>query len=110
MDLMTKAGYRGLSLPMGLTDEIDNIINTGYGGYSCRTEFIKEACRDKIDKIKQNNGGIFQKTTSVRTGCGEDRKEDVVPPKQNAGVRSGGEERSNTRQQLDDPENTSDHP
>jgi metal-responsive CopG/Arc/MetJ family transcriptional regulator len=45
--------YVNIKLPEELIQEVDNIIKKGKLGYRSRAEFITEACRDRIMKIKE---------------------------------------------------------
>ena len=44
--------YGTISLPKDLLDEIEHIVTTIPLGYRNKTEFIVEAIRDKVIKIK----------------------------------------------------------
>ena len=48
--------YVGVNIPASLTDEIDKIIDSKSLGYTSRAEFVKDATRQLLNKIK-NNGG-----------------------------------------------------
>ncbi|MEM1586942.1 MAG: hypothetical protein QXX99_05910 [Candidatus Bathyarchaeia archaeon] len=39
-------------------DEVDKIISAGILGYRSRMEFIKDAVRDKIDRILRPKAGL----------------------------------------------------
>ena len=55
MDVI-RMSYVGINIPETLTDQIDEIIQNGKQGYTSRAEFIKDASRQLIYKIKQNGG------------------------------------------------------
>lgn len=44
--------YKGVSLPEKLVDDVDDIVKSGKGGYSSRSEFFKDAARTLIKKLK----------------------------------------------------------
>ena len=47
-------GYANIQIPKELADEIDDLVKSKYRGYTSRAEFVKEACREKLDKLKEN--------------------------------------------------------
>lgn len=49
---MGRKGYRTIALPDTLVDEIDKIIAKRKLGYVSRGEFVKEAVREKLSKLK----------------------------------------------------------
>lgn len=46
-----EAKYISVKIPRELMNEVDKIVSAGILGYKSRMEFIKDAVRDKIDKI-----------------------------------------------------------
>ncbi len=44
--------YVSVKIPKELMDEIDKIVSTGTLGYRSRIEFIKDAVRDKLLRLK----------------------------------------------------------
>lgn len=44
--------YITVQLPEMLIGEVDEILTSGKRGYSSRAEFIKEAIREKLEKMK----------------------------------------------------------
>lgn len=59
-DTMTRKRYVGFSLPEGLKDEIDRLLkeleSQGIDlGYSSTTEFLREAIRAHIARIRENH-------------------------------------------------------
>jgi len=44
--------YISVKIPKELMDEIDRIVSAGLLGYRSRMEFIKDAVRDKILRLK----------------------------------------------------------
>jgi metal-responsive CopG/Arc/MetJ family transcriptional regulator len=75
--------YVGINIPEALTDQIDEIIEKGKQGYTSRAEFIKDASRQLIYKIKQNggngNGGNTSHLSTTKTKNNEkkERKNNV---------------------------------
>ncbi|MEM2960047.1 MAG: ribbon-helix-helix domain-containing protein [Candidatus Bathyarchaeia archaeon] len=51
------ARYISVKLPKELMDEIDRIVSTGTLGYRSRMEFIKDAVRDKILRLRSEISG-----------------------------------------------------
>ena len=49
---MTRKNYVNISIPENLMKEIDQIINKKIGGYSSRAEFMKDAARHLLEKLK----------------------------------------------------------
>lgn len=49
---MTRKSYVNISIPKTLVDEMDQIINKKIGGYSSRAEFMKDAARHLLEKLK----------------------------------------------------------
>jgi len=49
---MARKGYVTIALPVELMKEIDAIIKSKKRGYSSRPELVKEAVREKIQKIR----------------------------------------------------------
>jgi len=49
---MGKDGYTTVRLPKELIDEIDAIVKEGKWGYRTRAEFVKEAIRQQLIKLK----------------------------------------------------------
>jgi metal-responsive CopG/Arc/MetJ family transcriptional regulator len=47
-----EARYISVKIPKELMDEIDRIVSAGLLGYRSRMEFIKDAVRDKILRLK----------------------------------------------------------
>ena len=60
--LMKEDGYVSVRLPKELIDNVDEIIKKREEGYVSRAEFIKEAIRQLLRKIKQleNTGGVTE--------------------------------------------------
>lgn len=48
---MARKGYTTIALPNVLLDQVDEIIKDGKYGYISKPEFIKEAIREKIQKL-----------------------------------------------------------
>ena len=48
--------YTNIPLPEELTKQIDNLIQTAELGYKTKSEFIKEAVRDKLIKLSRFKG------------------------------------------------------
>ncbi|MFP3257452.1 MAG: ribbon-helix-helix protein, CopG family [Euryarchaeota archaeon] len=44
--------YRSVRLPEELIEKIEDIIKNGNLGYKSKSEFIKEAIREKLDRLK----------------------------------------------------------
>ena len=81
MDVI-RMSYVGINIPETLTDQIDEIIQNGKQGYTSRAEFIKDASRQLIYKIKQNggnggNGGSNIQNSHLSTKNNGDEKENV---------------------------------
>ena len=52
---MPKDKYKGVSLPKEMVEEIEKIIRDNPElGYTSIADFVKEAVRDKLLKLKQN--------------------------------------------------------
>jgi metal-responsive CopG/Arc/MetJ family transcriptional regulator len=45
--------YISVKLPKSLADEIDKVLRNSSLGYSSRAEVVKDAVRDLLSKIKQ---------------------------------------------------------
>jgi len=50
---MAKEDWQTVGLPKDLLDLVDHIIETGKMGYTSKSEFIKEAIREKIVRLKE---------------------------------------------------------
>jgi len=50
--MATKSKYVSISLPTGISDEIDTLIEE-LGYWPSRGAFVREACLDKIEKEKK---------------------------------------------------------
>jgi metal-responsive CopG/Arc/MetJ family transcriptional regulator len=50
---MARKGYTTIAIPSELADEIDNLIKTKKRGYVSRGEFVKDAIRQLLDKLKK---------------------------------------------------------
>lgn len=50
---MAKEDWQTVGLPKDLLDMIDRIIEDGKLGYTSKSEFIKEAIREKILRLKE---------------------------------------------------------
>ena len=50
---MAKEDWQTVGLPRELLDMIDRIIDEGNLGYTSKSEFIKEAIREKIVKLRE---------------------------------------------------------
>ncbi|EQB71431.1 MAG: hypothetical protein AMDU1_APLC00027G0006 [Thermoplasmatales archaeon A-plasma] len=50
---MAKEDWQTVGLPKELLDLIDHIIEEGKLGYTSKSEFIKEAIRERILKLKE---------------------------------------------------------
>ncbi|RLI75668.1 CopG family transcriptional regulator [Archaeoglobales archaeon] len=53
---MNQNEYTTIRLPKELVDEIDDIVKDRSKGYTSRAEFVKEAIRIWLMKIKQGRG------------------------------------------------------
>ena len=53
---VNKMGYVTAKIPETLASDIDNIVNKKILGYRSRGEFIMDAIREKLLKIKENGG------------------------------------------------------
>ncbi|MEM2342359.1 MAG: ribbon-helix-helix domain-containing protein [Candidatus Bathyarchaeia archaeon] len=51
------ARYISVKIPKELMDEIDKIVSSGILGYRSRMEFIKDAVRDKILRLRVEISG-----------------------------------------------------
>lgn len=49
--------YVSVKIPKELMDEIDKIVSSGILGYRSRMEFIKDAVRDKILRLRVEISG-----------------------------------------------------
>ncbi|MEM1515147.1 MAG: ribbon-helix-helix domain-containing protein [Thermoproteota archaeon] len=47
-----EAKYISVKIPKELMDEVDKIVSAGLLGYKSRMEFIKDAVRDKILRLR----------------------------------------------------------
>lgn len=47
-----EAKYISVKIPKELMDEVDRIVSAGLLGYKSRMEFIKDAVRDKILRLR----------------------------------------------------------
>ncbi len=54
---MTESNWQTVALPKTLLDLISEIIERGELGYSTKSEFVKEAVRDRILALK--NAGLI---------------------------------------------------
>jgi Arc/MetJ-type ribon-helix-helix transcriptional regulator len=45
--------YRSVRLPEELIEKVEDIIKKGDLGYKSKSEFIKEAIREKLEKIRE---------------------------------------------------------
>ena len=52
---MTRKGYTTIALPNVLIERVNEVIKNKKNGYISKPEFIKEAIRDKIRALKQDN-------------------------------------------------------
>lgn len=52
-----EARYISVKIPKELMDEVDRIVSAGILGYKSRMEFIKDAVRDKVLKLRSEAGG-----------------------------------------------------
>ena len=50
---MARKGYTTVALPDPLMKEIDDIIKSKKKGYTSRGEFVKEAARNLLEKLKK---------------------------------------------------------
>jgi metal-responsive CopG/Arc/MetJ family transcriptional regulator len=48
-----RAKYTNVCIPDQLLAEVDTIVKSGKRGYSSRAEFVKEAIREKLDRMKE---------------------------------------------------------
>lgn len=51
------AKYISVKIPKELMDEVDRIVSAGILGYKSRMEFIKDAVRDKVLRLKAEISG-----------------------------------------------------
>mgnify|MGYP000450984473 CR=1 FL=1 len=51
------SSYISVKIPKELMDEVDRIVSAGTLGYRSRIEFIKDAVRDKILRLRMGLGG-----------------------------------------------------
>ncbi|MBI2136831.1 hypothetical protein HYU06_07200 [Candidatus Woesearchaeota archaeon] len=59
---MPRKGYTTIALPNVLIEQVNDLIKNKKNGYVSKPEFIKEAIRDKIRILKQDNS-FFVKNT-----------------------------------------------
>lgn len=52
---MPRKGYTTIALPNVLIEQVNDIIKNKKNGYISKPEFIKEAIREKIRTLKQDN-------------------------------------------------------
>ncbi|MEM0049669.1 MAG: ribbon-helix-helix domain-containing protein [Candidatus Bathyarchaeia archaeon] len=52
-----EARYVSIKIPKELMDEVDRIVSAGILGYKSRMEFIKDAVRDKILRLRAEVSG-----------------------------------------------------
>jgi metal-responsive CopG/Arc/MetJ family transcriptional regulator len=50
-------GYTSVSIPNSLLTEIDELVSNGDLGYTSRSEFVKEALRAHVLKVKDRKRG-----------------------------------------------------
>jgi len=50
--MLMSRGYTSVSIPDRLLEEIDEIVKKGHLGYRSRSEFIKEALRIQIIRVR----------------------------------------------------------
>ena len=50
---MTRKSYVNVSLPETLIKEVDDIIKEKKKGYTSRAEFLKQAARELLEKLKK---------------------------------------------------------
>ena len=48
-------GYVTVRIPIELANEIDEIVKSGVLGYRSRTEFVKDAVRQKIEPLQYDS-------------------------------------------------------
>ena len=48
--------YVNIPLPIGLANEIDDIIKEGEFGYKTKSEFVKEAVRERLIELAKFKG------------------------------------------------------
>ena len=51
------SGYVSVKIPKELMDEVDRIVSAGTLGYRSRIEFIKDAVRDKLLRLRIGMSG-----------------------------------------------------
>lgn len=51
------AKYISVKIPRELMDEVDKIVSAGVLGYKSRMEFIKDAVRDKVLRLRAEVSG-----------------------------------------------------
>jgi len=51
---MGRKGYTTIALPAFLIQQVEKIVQEKNHGYSTKPEFIKEAIREKLQKMKNN--------------------------------------------------------
>lgn len=50
---MARKGYTTVALPDPLMNEIDDVVKVKKKGYTSRGEFVKEAVRSLLEKLKK---------------------------------------------------------
>ena len=48
-------GYATIRIPIELALEIDELVKVGVLGYKTRSEFVKDAVRQRIEQLRYNN-------------------------------------------------------
>lgn len=75
---MARQGYRGISLPMKISDEIDKILEVRQYGYTSRADFIKDAVRRRLMELNNinssSNSGCNKTTNPIQEVDGEENK------------------------------------
>jgi len=51
--------YKSVSVPLALVENIESVLREHpEQGYSSVAEFVKDACREKIEKIKRGDNDV----------------------------------------------------
>lgn len=54
-DYMAQKGWQTVTLPTQLLELVDEVIENSKLGYTSKSEFIKEAVRERLLEIKKSN-------------------------------------------------------
>lgn len=61
---MARNGYTGVSIPETLVNKIDDEIKNYNHGYASRSEFVKDAVRQLLEKVQNNGEGTHSNPIS----------------------------------------------